>query len=1571
MTRPPSNWEEYEEENDQQLLQKPDAELDSFQKIKKAELLAKQEETEQAHKDLSILNDHFHGHDDERKALQYLLIYQGSNDPESQHRYKALKKLMQETGVWDPHEWDPHAWDPHEWETHSTRETQEQREERLRKNERKKNEELKLIEKKTQQRQNFQQRVRRQAEVETFLQENLTAELERIEQDGEEEDCDTDTKLNHIENTITWLLKNELNEADTKNKQDELQLIVLYFFIGYIAVDETKIGNEQYSDWDYMRPLFWQRYIHSLDFVDETDEKKRLNKKYQEYYLTVRRFFNLTPIENESQINEQKIRNLLKDTLQQISESNFRKYYNEQKALNQKDKLKRQHKFPEFEYWIWALLESLPINLMRDELHIKRYSNHKGKPLGLITTYSYTGQIANIYAVMEYFCDTTFHQPQGKQIPAIILMIYIMFNNKLLEDFLCCIYEAVLHDPKDVRDMKETKAQVQQRHVCKKTDNQIKFQLNLALDAAKEIQAYPIVAEKVQGVFDEMALNYRKLLQRRKNIYNSFAITTVSDKQLYLQKKNLTTAATLFEQLNFVTQNDAYKRSYWNGCSVQEILIYELQQWFAKEHQNLEQGQKDNFWYDDRTFLTTLSQNRNCIRYKKNGDTDYQLTMQEFEKQMLSKTNPLLGNVYMLPWIAACLQIKICVVVANNTCKDDSEIDHDAKTREIARNNGNKNDPDNIAAISSTIEKNLGRLQESVKAPVSFRETAWLTTTHDGQAKTYNAQSPLPTVYLFWDVDQFTNLFYVLTTCTETLHIQSQQQCETEEKKRIEEAEIAAKERDQQMQEIYGQNFVETCEKTFYQEFGQKTEKTMFDKDFNYSIETKYILVRVYLQFVNFTSDLQKEIVKYHQPSYHSNDGSFLASQKHLKTVFEQNVIFNTFEWLTSKLSIKDKVENTRRSYDDADEFTKTFVEYVSTDAKSLKFASSTLQQQSLLDFINILPTEKIDVFFGIIKQIVQYWCRFFCNDEQWKKWTKCILGDEIAKNVPLFETNPEAEAIINDARAEACVIILEYMPAKSGFNNSQISVFDRRLAGITEKYKKQQKASNNQQKESTIEQGTSTRAGNNTSSVASALPVWRKEQSQREQNKMSTIHEKEEDHQQDKQGGCRKSIFPPVKGALPASHGKQHANPPANSPKAQNSQKSETVLVSGQDVTNLPDFANLLNSMMSIIQTRVQGQGKSPETTELLIQILTYLYTWIFSKEKFRKLLVSSWCEREINKYNRQPDRSILNKIFCNSSHKPNKDDFQALKVHVINITSSVWARAMGKNKAVWETWISQYIKPAIRAKTALKLIAEKNNQNFTSPVQKLVQTILLDDDTKTKFDKELNEKMIDMFKVPKPLPRKGTYKDSVQGNNEASANKDASANADQDTEDFHMIKVPDQLPDFDLQNSAQKENKAEEESSVEKEEESSVASQEESSEEENNVEQEEESSVEAEEESELIQLYESEILFRTQQDGHSLFAAITQVLYRYTAVYTTDKQYTTHSDSNVHYRHDTIEGAQLRQHINELRHAVAWMSLEYTRAAARQESWHKKEFGRLMIQSLSDMCRHFLLATNHVLLF
>jgi hypothetical protein len=44
--------------------------------------------------------------------------------------------------------------------------------------------------------------------------------------------------------------------------------------------------------------------------------------------------------------------------------------------------------------------------------------------------------------------------------------------------------------------MRETKAQVQQRHACKDTDHQIKFQLNLALAAAKEIRAYPIVALK-------------------------------------------------------------------------------------------------------------------------------------------------------------------------------------------------------------------------------------------------------------------------------------------------------------------------------------------------------------------------------------------------------------------------------------------------------------------------------------------------------------------------------------------------------------------------------------------------------------------------------------------------------------------------------------------------------------------------------------------------------------------------------------------------------------------------------------------------------------------------------------------------------------------------------------------------------------------------------------------------------------------------------------------------------------------------------------------------------------------
>jgi hypothetical protein len=180
---------------------------------------------------------------------------------------------------------------------------------------------------------------------------------------------------------------------------------------------------------------------------------------------------------------------------------------------------------------------------------------------------------------------------------------------------------------------------------------------------------------------------------------------------------------------------------------------------------------------------------------------------------------------------------------------------------------------------------------------------------------------------------------------------------------------------------------------------------------------------------------------------------------------------------------------------------------------------------------------------------------------------------------------------------------------------------------------------------------------------------------------------------------------------------------------------------------------------------------------------------------------------------------------------------------------------------------------------KIALDLCAEHNMQNFTSNVQKLVQKILFDDEERTQFYTEIKTIKQDTFVVSKPLDQTSTYKDTLTKNSakqeKGYIDDDAAAHSSVDDPkkfEYNITSGKDDLANFELVDV--------------------------------NAYLALKDSLSRIDQSKNIQLDDSQILFRTQQDGHSLFAAISQVLYQYTAAYAADNEYTEDGDKNVHYR-------------------------------------------------------------------
>jgi hypothetical protein len=177
-----------------------------------------------------------------------------------------------------------------------------------------------------------------------------------------------------------------------------------------------------------------------------------------------------------------------------------------------------------------------------------------------------------------------------------------------------------------------------------------------------------------------------------------------------------------------------------------------------------------------------------------------------------------------------------------------------------------------------------------------------------------------------------------------------------------------------------------------------------------------------------------------------------------------------------------------------------------------------------------------------------------------------------------------------------------------------------------------------------------------------------------------------------------------------------------------------------------------------------------------------------------------------------------------------PTKEDFNTLKIRVVNITSSTCQSLWNTNGRAWEDWLSRVIdKSEIEAarqciiKYANERLKNADGTDFMEYAGELVRHLLLDDRRRDGFKQEVQRQMQEQIDEARKLEE---YQKRSQ-----------------------------------------------------------------------------------------ICLKDTEILFETQQDGHSLFAAVAQVLYKYDA--------TLH-----HYNNEEVAA-----HVNEMRHAAAWFSIEYNR--------------------------------------
>jgi len=1429
-------------------------------------------------------------------------------------------------------------------------------------------------------RQTKEARVELQKQFNEDLARNLSAEISRVTNKDAMPAQKHDCKLLHIENTITWLLENEKNnQSDINNLITQRRFILLFFFLGYLPPKRmSQNWHTDCSDWETTKKKFWDEFKRVMKPYDqsEADFWGELNTKFESEFNLIEQHF-------EHSVNATQ-REALKTMLRKISVNYFTKYYNSrQTAIAQMKKPYVKRLYPEFEYWLWAALESLTGNkrvhnaelTLLEFFDIHRYENQEHKALGLESWSHSTPPIkSNIAHVFKYFCENYFEtiEARNMKMPFVVLFVYVLFNYDLLYTYLEIVHKGVLHDPKNPRDFQETHKQAEKRRTQgaqhrEQKQAQVYRRAFNADAAATDLEILAVEEIKL----NRANLDYKKLFTVKKLIYDSFAIRfpDANDvfrndmrrinrgEMLYLCKANPSEEKkTLFSELDFFARNyDSWTpdKPKYEIQTLKQRLLRALQIIYESE---LNDGKfapgEQNFFNDPQFNLVTVLVTHKVMPddFDKWNYAKLPENLKNFFRK-LGKTVPI--DHQMLKWIAICLETTIFLVVSEPeketplpsvvtwfktpTPKTPEEQEEQQEQQEQVDDSiDTSNRFAVLASVKEQLDKDIDSLQSAMQetSKTTEKQTVWLQKIRTGakvgdimcyyeslqcqKKKQWN--HPL---FILWEKTKLSSNqdnYYVLKLSNRQAHEESIQLSDQKEQLRIEQEKIQKEAAAAQMELEYRQQYNQCVRRDFFEIFkiGEKPDRSNFDHTYNYSIELKYMIICAYYQWYQFAMDKHTCDENAQKAKVNKTNYEYESSVEIFEYNLKQKLIVNIYYTLTGTgdITLQARLEFLQKG--------KVDVELHNNLAQD--FLNRCLNQQKIKVYLEQLINTyslkrskdswtQMKLFCFVIEEIVQYWCAYFCSDEQWKDWTRRILGTQCAQ--ALDEKYAfDSTNLPNTARQQASVIILYYRTdiEFDKTENCWVEKDDTTLPHfVTNKLEaiKQEKPKD-EQTESEVQ------TGNAPFTDTVALPVWMVQRKQ--------VFEVTE---QAKDSGTTKvpertpvhvSEFPPIKGVWkPKQEENRMQNKDARRQRTHKAKQEENN-ASGNDVTKLPHFATLLDSIMDIIKQRelknTQQTADKSAKNKLLKSILTILNYWIFSEkpDTLKSTLVDKWCEQIIQGYYRQESRSILNGIYCNAKHRPTKSDYEALKVHVINISSSVLARVAGSNQRTWKKWIANYIPQAHEVQTAIHLIRNsmKTDQNV-SPCQILVQRILLDDGARNEFLKLLETTRKSMFDIQQG-PQKRTYKDSVRP----------------------------EPADFDLP--LTEENPTEEQSDGDHENEDEHYDSDHENKEKNRYE-----------------LRHDETVFETQEDGHSLFSAVAQALYRYPAVYQGDNKYTKTGDNNVHYSHDTKQAIILRKHINELRHAVAWTSLEYTRAEARGDNWYKNHFGNSMTKSLSDMWKYY----------
>jgi hypothetical protein len=871
----------------------------------------------------------------------------------------------------------------------------------------------------------------------TFIIKELTELLDATDLSTTE-----NTKLDHITQTVNILTEIRTSEVNVlpreclniDNASKGLKVVV-WWFLGY--------------DKEATIDTFFIRYCQRMKLFNQDDRDAEWQKCATKHAQTTKNLHG--SIKNLPESDN--LTTLVASELCKQTAKYFQTYRLNQIKANSKTKFtKIARKYPEFEYWFWHTLQSLPAQDIK-KYHMENFmSITTGKELAFEMVNQENRIHSNVEYCMSYFCENSYDENKVLQHGGPFgMMVHILFNSKVLEIFLNKIYLGILHDPKNPRDyinstykLQQEKESVQKERLQKIKEDAKMARMRTAAKRAEVSQELTILTNVVQP-----ATIWTTNLKRF--VYDYFSFHDVKYYEEFADPADIP-AIKLSSELTYMYRTDEPKLDdnyYENDLfdALAKSLKVDIYQELIKKIQD---NNAIAWLIHNDSFRQTLLIANYTTPNTAYADREYELKGNKFTKQ-LNMSSPdwdrnkirLRGTFEMLDWVAKTLNKFIRVISLNNPSEKQDNISIDTlnsqakEINQLANSNANTEDPTTYLMSNDKTEWTWNAHYEVRDRNSSdFTEQVVRISKEPGEVPSlgddYLVKNQKDILYLFYETtSNFEQLFYGLKPCTKDEYDDYFKHFEQRQKEKQEAIQQEAVKHENECAKKFPL-VANVLFGTFYSMLNITNGKAERDDTWQkyywpapfemlYSVELKYVLAKI-----------MQEI------SENKVQAADIASADLLK----KNILLHILMSLTgtrSKTQIWDSFQKWR-NYEKVDNHIDKNIEEMCTRILELKDGNISLCLNQLIQTSSVVLQEapkftkylrrewkasanrmhvnnlknKIELIKAYLKEIIKDWCMTYCTDDQWKKWVTSILECNTSVLIKINKEDCKEDFIIN-----------------------------------------------------------------------------------------------------------------------------------------------------------------------------------------------------------------------------------------------------------------------------------------------------------------------------------------------------------------------------------------------------------------------------------------------------------------------------------------------------------------------------------------------------------------------------